>query len=845
MEEEVQRPVEIHPKALDGNPLELPPEVEHAKPAQKKYDAPPREIDLPSQQTGERRLEPLNLLELPVVNERTAYAVVTHDALRAHGQRLEYVVPDGFRGFAISDEGEEAMVLPGEKVSGHFHLHLLRDGTMNLKLPVGGLTCADGYQVEAKVRYSVKLPAMRTEGIKEFVLSNGEGRSELSSAVLKHRFDHEIRRSIATWVADQSVEELLKEPDRASLEAHVLRDLTRIQQDSTVDVLGIDAVSFESRDFRAATEKEAKEVRKVEDEKKRIELEKVIAREETGAELSREELTEVLDAVRRKRELKELEHEKEKLERERAINHLHEEYHREKHNLEAAMRKLLNENEMEIDRIKFDEYLRMTAEVRDRLKEDRIEFYIQQIQDERLKAELLKRLIERDMSPEQLRELAEIEKARSQRLASLGISTDSVSGIMAAPETGATTMGDATLQQAIAPEKEVSQASEALKPISQQGPAPVEAPQPGLAPLQSQQRENAPAHPAPAESPLQAQAEAQTEAKPNEKLPLIDTVHAAIEKINANTSQPQATSQAGLQKMLIAAGRTIYESDLHGSGRATEAAPWLTMADQPLGSLRSLRIETINGQSMLLAGARRGLYTIDVDTRRVTTYPLEAAFNPLTGVNAVAAFQGKYYATHSQFGLLRWSIPGANHPASQLLPESTESARSVRSLFIDDDYWPTFACGRSLIAIEHGPDVRVVAQYTGAPAEITLAASMGTRFFAACSDGNVVFWEKDKPDRCQPFTRVQEGISGCTLSPDGKHFVIASRIYSLRVLNLETRVIARYDAPQPMLMGREFGSHLFGITRDRSTLYLWESFGNGHPVTEVPLPEPGYDVCGA
>lgn len=804
---------------------------------------------------------PADPLELPALRQDSAYAVVTTQALNARGERAMYRVPEGYRGLLLSEDGSGGtMLLPGEEAVGDFVLHLFRAGTHEVEQRLDGLTSQDGFQLSAALSIGLRLPTSDRDLLRTFVNDYAEGRSHMSLPLIKQRLERIARETMQAHTLKHSAESLLENPRREEAEAAFLEAVEERGLSAGLKVLGLDALNLTSRDFTEARKKQARQRRAGEEEVQKKQIEAVIMREEAGAELSRAELREVLQSVRREGQLKEIEHERERLQRESALTQLESEYRKEKHNLEATLRKLLAANELEIDRIKFDEYLRMTQEVRERLEEDRIEFYISQIKDERLKSELLKRLIERDMTPDQLRELAELERARvelarsSTRMPALSaeredsdeeVTTAPSAPLVSAPaETSTSSQASPTGSESLTNLRKRFQTFAERRATSERMTSTSQA----NAPFQSEALPPAP--PEIEDDPDDSVFLVPTPVRLVDAPPAISGPEAQGESRWSSSIATQTTASAeasGLDElgsMLVVAGRGIYESRLHSSGRATEAMPWLNMDDQSLGSLRSIQSESLNGSPVLLIGARRGVYIVDRASKRISNYPLQSAFNPLTGVNAVAIIGGKIYGTHSQFGLLRWSIPGVQVPADSFLTNYTESARSVRSIFIDEGRWPTFACGRRVLALEHDVHPHVVAEYSDAPSDILLVHSYGDRFVAACQNGEIVCWEKSRPDWCRELMRLPEDISACTVSADGRSLVIGTRGPSVRVYSLDQNVIARYDAPQDMRMAREFGRHLFGVSRDRSTLYLWESYGDGHPVTEVPLPDSAFDVVG-
>src|SRR5579883_595138 len=80
--------------------------------------------------------------------------------------------------------------------------------------------------------------------------------------------------------------------------------------------------------------------------------------------------------------------------------------------------------------------------------------------------------------------------------------------------------------------------------------------------------------------------------------------------------------------------------------------------DGKLGYLRSVRVQKIGGSGVetVFAGAQRGVYKIEGGKRVEYVFPTEPEGKG--GANAVAYFDGRIYATHSEMGLVEWPLDG-------------------------------------------------------------------------------------------------------------------------------------------------------------------------------------------
>jgi len=831
---------------------------------------------------------------LAEVRDDTVYAAITSLALKAAGRRQVYRVPDGFRGLLTKVDGSGGqLMISGEVAEGDFILHLFREETINAIHAMERLLSSDGFQTKVTAHFSVRIPRRRAEALRDFIETYVDGRSHLSLPLLKDRLNPLLRDVLGAQVKARPAGELNGTLPVDEAESELADRIRRSPLGHGLEFLGLNRIEAESPEFAQEQERKLREAREAEvravRDRERSEAERAEAarREEqalraaeeqarkieregalralaekqaAGQELSREELGLLLDAARHKRRMHQMDLEREKLERERELDQLERLHRSEKLNAASALQRMGAEHEMEFDRQKLADYSGMVEEARVRLQEDRLEAYILTIKDEGEKVRLIEKMLDikaaRDLTDEQYSRLLASQQARSGSLRAV-----------LPPELTTTRVNESSRRAAVP----------AISPQTVAQPA-------ALSPSLSSdhtQRDDVWATPHPSmESQRQPQASARqreqlapAEQFRSQQLPPVEAsgvsrpmaqmaanaysqhtaavdLHAEHSRLANAIAMPHGGGEPELAWVLMAAGRRVYYSAYSTTGRLTPPGLLVDLSNESLGSLRSLQLIDLNGRRTLLAGARRGIYAIDAQSRKVDAYPLDA-FNPDTGVNAVVAVQGKYYGTHSQYGLLRWSIPAPGTPATRFFPQFTEGARTVRSLFLDEGRWPTFACGRMLLAIEHGFTPAVAAKYDGAPSVIVCAISRKGEeprhpgwFFAVCEDGTLVCWKKDEPRNCRMLSRIGEPVSDATPSTDGKSLVIATKSRHILLYDTERGVFARYDSPVEIRHAREYGSHLVGLTADRNTLLVWDSRGTGQPSAEITLPESAYDLMG-
>lgn len=828
---------------------------------------------------------PTDLDLLAEVRDDTVYAAVTSQALKTAGRRQVYRVPDGFRGLMTGLDGSGSrMMLSGEVAEGDFILHLFREDTINAIQALERLVSSDGFQTRLTAHFSVRIARRRADALRDFIETYADGRSHLSLPLLKDRLNPLFREILGAQAKSRPAAELNGPLPLDEAEAELADRIRRSPLGHGLEFLGLNRLEAESPEYieeqerrireareaeqRAARERELAESQRIEavqrEERERQQAEEQARRMEregalralaekqaAGQELSREELGLLLDAARHKRRMHQMDLEREKIERERELDQLERLHRSEKLNADAALQRMGAEHEIDFDRQKLADYASMVEESRVRLQEDRLEAYILTIKNEAEKVRLIEKLLDikaaRELTDEQYSRLLASQQSRfgSTRTPN----TEAEREPERLSESSRRAPAPPVMEAERAPDPRFAAASQfrpaeqsPFQPVQRQS-SPVLNPTPGVEQPAWQSQQLPPAEASGISRPMNRAAGAYA------RHAAAAEQHDQLIALANRLAQPHG-GEAELAWVLMAAGRRVYFAPVGAAG-TQQPGLLADLSGENLGSLRSLQLIELNGRRMLVAGARRGLYVIDPLTRRTESYPLDA-FNPDTGVNAAIAVQGKYYGTHSQYGLLRWSIPAPGTPATRFFAQYTEGARTVRSLFLDEGRWPTFACGRMLLAVEHGFTPAIAAKYEGAPS--VLVSVMSRRdsdprqpgwFFAVCEDGSLVCWRKDEPRNCRVLARIGEPVSDATVSTDGRSLVIATKSRHILLYDTERGVFARYDSPVDIRHAREFGSGVVGLSADRNSILLWDSRGNGQPMAEIQLPEPAYDILGA
>jgi hypothetical protein len=199
-------------------------------------------------------------------------------------------------------------------------------------------------------------------------------------------------------------------------------------------------------------------------------------------------------------------------------------------------------------------------------------------------------------------------------------------------------------------------------------------------------------------------------------------------------NQPQRRTEA----IIAVAGDELLWFDPAKPGRPTRRRDLSSDA----GALRSVRLAGDGGERVLLVGAQRGVHLVGLDDRPHRTFMLDAPSEVRGAVNAAVLLGDHIYATHRDFGLVRWGRDRAEKH-ELCLGEVTGGAKSVRDVQAD-------GAGR----LWFGVDDRVVGwSPTGDESPVILSAPAVVRVLlvaecwviAGLQNGGIVRWSTSDP----------------------------------------------------------------------------------------------------
>lgn len=725
----------------------------------------------------------------------------------------KYAVPQGFMGLSKDVAGKSKLLFPGEEATGDFTLHLVRDRDIRVPFSVLKAKSKDGFDSSVSFELAVTPDVSHKDSIEAFIERGAQQRKHLDWPLLKGELQPTIASAIIEAVKERPAAELAAPNAFEKLREEVLSraevglsklGLTNVQ----FDMGKIRSDGFEAHQAALAQVKQEGEKAKAEQQ-----VQATMLKDQMGEELSRKELEDFLASAREEGMLKQHERQKARIEREAELDQIQAEYQKQRHNLEATLKKLQVEKSLEVDALMLDKHVEVVKNLRDKLSDDRIEVYINLIKDEKLKAELIHRLIQKSMSPEQLKALAELEAARA-RQNEVKVSQPDIEPIKEAQ-----TEFRANQSVKVAPTEEVMRRE---AKVETDAPAP------------------------PTEKTEAAGVALTTDAEatdtPTEKLESLEALD------NPSEAQKQSAAETGIDALcLVASGRRIYAVDPLRQKALEDAALSLNFDGGHLGSLRSVRIAGEGRDRICLAGARNGVYSMLLAHQKAAReYPIGMNVDARTGINAAVLFKGFIYATHSEFGILRWPQLQPYSPATQVMPELTSRFSTTRGLTLFDERM-LFANGPTVMLLEsgQGSNLRVAARYQGTRHEVTALAQDGQYVLVADAAGDVYVWEPKTGG--QPMLAFRAGsavgeLAATTLSGDRKCLLVAMKRTIMPMLFQDGSTALEFVAPEPLRSCDVLEGVVIGLSRDRMRIFAWRENKPDWPQWQFQFTEPVLDM---
>lgn len=307
--------------------------------------------------------------------------------------RRRYEVPPGAVALVSEPDAGERLVGEGTELAGAFTAVVVKARDQGVSFEFADLATRAGRKTTAGIEVCVRLPSRDVDvrSLAQTLLANAQ---LLTVDVLRAYLRPAVRSGLATFVRQHTAEELMTEDPREELERMLRSELKALAFSAGLDVLEVRHPSFYCEEFeqlrRARLEAQAKE----EELRRSEQLQELKARLERNEALKQQEVAEFAKVLQYQGILKEL-----------SLKH-------------------------EVSRKRTEEELRRFEAIHKQVGDDDLKALVFLLEDDRLKAQLLEQLIERDMTEEQLRakKVAELERRFEEKLQAFAGEMQALSG---------------------------------------------------------------------------------------------------------------------------------------------------------------------------------------------------------------------------------------------------------------------------------------------------------------------------------------------------------------------------------------------------------------------------------
>jgi hypothetical protein len=310
--------------------------------------------------------------------------------------------------------------------------------------------------------------------------------------------------------------------------------------------------------------------------------------------------------------------------------------------------------------------------------------------------------------------------------------------------------------------------------------------------------------------------------------------------------------QAGGASLWAVAGNALVKVD----GRATPVATEMMALPETLGPLRSVQPARVDGQEVLLIGARSGVMTFDPETRATQAYR-DASIDSQLGFSKALTWDGKIWACHGDAGVVAWTpgqfdapsltirpgqLRGSDNPpplptmASPTGSQSISTRTSgIRNLTVLDDTRLVLSVGHALTVIDGTGTCSLVPM--AGYAEIIALFVEGMRVVVVQEDGTINLLDRAT---LNPLSQQRRSgrLSAAALLPwlGANRLLLASDAGPIYCTGLDDEVVTTYLSSHRGLRVVTAAADLVAaVSSDRQRIVLWHSWEGKQPVAELSI----------
>lgn len=209
------------------------------------------------------------------------------------------------------------------------------------------------------------------------------------------------------------------------------------------------------------------------------------------------------------------------------------------------------------------------------------------------------------------------------------------------------------------------------------------------------------------------------------------------------------------------------------------------------GPIRSVRTYATKGEEILLAGSKTSVYLYLIDKKGETIeFALPKGKEPKGGINSTCLWNEYLYATHSEFGLVRWNWHKPKNSPELVLNDITSKNSTTRAAQIVNEKL-FFATGPSIISLDLNlKDAKPIFYKSNTENIITTFCLIDDTIFAGTEPGCIFKWNINQPNEPSLLLKRKESI------------------ISMRYVKINSLPYLLYSSKEPLVHARVIGQNL-------------------------------------
>jgi hypothetical protein len=272
-----------------------------------------------------------------------------------------------------------------------------------------------------------------------------------------------------------------------------------------------------------------------------------------------------------------------------------------------------------------------------------------------------------------------------------------------------------------------------------------------------------------------------------------------------------------------------------------DATPKIDLYPMPatLGPLRSVQAARVEGNDILLIGARSGVLTADRDRplNDVRAYS-DLELKSELGFNRVVALENNLVATHADGGVVEWSCDVLERPARSLREFGRDGSSGAgvgsRNVHALDANRIVFTAGNQIIARTGDTSTSLSAESNSTIVSLVLSPG---EFIAVHEDGLIVRYDRAT---LEPLARENRGgriNAACALPWLGSiRLLLAREDGAVECVGVDDQLVTQYlSVHRGCKMVTANAAVVAAVSSDRQRLILWHSWDGRKPFAEVHL----------